>query len=85
MERIIHHLLKLIGTKDSTITNKLQGASSKFTHDDAQNELLGVMASFSKKVEAIRKRHFDSILCDKRTNYSNIKSYHLTLERLIKI
>ena len=62
-----------MGTKDSAITNKLRQASPKFTHDDAQNELLGVLASFSKKLEAIRKRHFDSMLCEKGTNCSNIK------------
>ena len=34
------HLLKLLGTKDSTITNKLKQCRQKFTHNDVQNELL---------------------------------------------
>ena len=33
-----------MGTKDFTITNKLQQASQKFTHHNVENESLGLMA-----------------------------------------
>ena len=47
------HLLKLLGTKDSTITNRLQQASQNFTYHDVQNELLDIMAKqvLSKKLD----------------------------------
>ena len=71
MERII---LKLMGTKDFTITNKLQQASQKFTHHNVENEPSGLMAKqvLSKNLETIRKRHFYSITFDEETDRSNI-------------
>lgn len=62
-----------MGTKGSTITNKPQQASQKFTHLDVQNELLDVMAKqvLSKKLQRIRKRHFYSIICEEGTDSSN--------------
>ena len=33
------HLLNLVGTKDSTLTNRLQQASQKFIYHDVQNDL----------------------------------------------
>ena len=58
-----------MGTKDSTITNRLQQASQKFTHHDVQDKLLDIMAKqvLSKKLETIRKHHFSSIWCDEET------------------
>ena len=38
------HLLKLLGTKVSTITKRLQQTSQKFIHHNVQNELLDLMA-----------------------------------------
>lgn len=67
------HLLKLMGTKDSTITNKLQQTSQKIIHQNLQNELLDIMAKqvLPKNLETIRERHFYSIICDERTDCSN--------------
>ena len=67
------HLLKLMGTKDSTITNKLQQTSQKIIHQDLQNELLDIMAKqvLPKNLERIREHHFYSIICDERTDCSN--------------
>ena len=67
-------LLKLIGTKDASIIDRLNQGSQKFTHHDVQNELLGIMAKqvLSKKLEAIRKG-FYSIMCDEGTDCSNLE------------
>ena len=62
-----------MGTKDSTITNKLQQTSQKIIHQDLQNELLDIMAKqvLPKNLETIRERHFYGIICDERTDCSN--------------
>ena len=70
-------LLKLIGTKDASIIDILNQGSQKFTHHDAQNELLDIMAKqvLSKKIEAIRKG-FYSIMCDEGTDCRNLEHLH---------
>ena len=67
-------LLKLIGTKDASIIDRLNQGSQKFTHHDVQNELLDIMAKqvLSKKLEAIRK-DFYSIMFDEGTDCSNLE------------
>ena len=52
--------MKLMGTKDPTMTNRLQQASQNFTYHDVYNKLLDIMAKkvHSKKLETIRKYHF---------------------------
>lgn len=54
------HVLKLMGTKDPTMTNRLQQPSQNFTYHDVYNKLLDIMAKkvHSKKLETIRKYHF---------------------------
>ena len=51
------HLLRLLGTKDPLVIEKLERSSLKFSHSDVQNELLDIMAKqvLSKKVAEIRK------------------------------
>ena len=75
-------LLKLIGTKDASIIDRLNQGSQKFTHHDVQNELLDIMAKqvLSKKLEAIRKG-FYSIMCDEGTDCSNLE--HLSFNTRI--
>lgn len=81
------HLLNLVGTKDSTLTKRLQQASQKFIYHDVQNDLLDIMTKqvLSKKLETIRKRHFYSITCDERTDCGNIEQRFLNIEQLMKI
>ena len=38
------HLLRLLGTKDPLVIEKLEYSSLKFTHSDVQDELLDIMA-----------------------------------------
>ena len=75
-------LLKLIGTKDASIIDRLNQGSQKFTHHDVQNELLDIMVKqvLSKKLEAIRKG-FYSIICDEGTDCSNLE--HLSFNTRI--
>ena len=75
-------LLKLIGTKDASIIDRLNQGSQKFTHHNVQNELLDIMAKqvLSKKLEASRKG-FYSILCDEGTDCSNLE--HLSFNTRI--
>ena len=57
-------LLKLMGTKDTSIIDRLSQASQKFTHHEVQNEILDIMAKqvLSKKVETIGASDFYSIV-----------------------
>ena len=68
-------LLKLMGTKDTSVIDRLSQASQKFTHHEVQNELLDIMAKqvLSKKVETIRANDFYSIMCDEGTDCSNLE------------
>ena len=80
-------LLKLLGTKDPLIIEKLERSSLKFTHSDIQNELLDIMAKqvLSKKIDEIRSNDYFSIMCDEGTDCSNKESYLLTSAQLMTI
>ena len=66
-------LLMLMGTKDTSIIDRLSQASQKFTHHEVQNEILDIMAKqvLSKKVETIRASDFYSMMCDEGTDCAN--------------
>ena len=67
-------LLRLIGTKDSNITDHLEGKiGHKYTHNDVQNELLDIMAvlTLQEKLKLISGCKFFSIIADEGTDVSN--------------
>ena len=69
------HLLRLLGTKEQLVIEKLERSSLEFTHSDVQNGLLDIMAKqvLSKKVAEIRKNDYFSIMCDEGTDCSNLE------------
>ena len=67
-------LLRLLGTKDENIMNHLEGKiGHKYTHNDVQNELLGIMAALTleNKLNFIRECRYYSIMADEGTDVSN--------------
>ena len=67
-------LLRLLGTKDKDIMNYLEGKIGlKYTHNDVQNELLGIMAALTleNKLNFIRECRYYSIMADEGTDVSN--------------
>ena len=72
-----------MGTKDSTITKKLQKLSRRFAHHDVQNELLD---KITKQVLSLsqKKRHLYSIIWDKETDCSNIDQLSFNIRTVDK-
>ena len=78
------HLLRLLGTNDPLVIEKLERSSLKFIHSDVQNELLDIMAKqvLSKKVAEVRKNDYFSIMCDEGTECSNVEQLSFNIQNV---
>ena len=75
-------LLKLLRTKDSSIHSMLEKARLKYTHNDIQRELLGLMAQqlLREKSKEIRENDFFAIMADEYTDISNLEQLSICLK-----